>query len=647
MTTQAARPGFFRRFFALPNVVAVMIGFLVFAVGLRVWPSNRGAILAALVAGASSSLVWLAWNRIAGQRPVGKLIDLPHVGTIPATYDGPAPTLTEPASVAAAAYQRAASRLEASIKGRVLLVSSLTRGVGATNAALNLAVAATRAGRRTLLIDGDLGRGNLSRFGRTGTSPGLAEVASGSATLAESARMWEIDEASRMPFVPAGHTVAPETVELPALTSAIGGIAAAADMVLIDAGTSGNGAGAALGPVAHGTLLVVPKAADRSTIETARERATTIGAPAIGYLVNEGAPSPRSIDQHPILRSLKRATAAALLVLGAYTAWNGVQIWDSWTGVGRQGFDVEQAGLILSLPEEGIVADDVDEDVVTAVSSAPVRDTGYLSVLVIGSDLSGNLADVIMLGVLPNDGSEPMLVSLPRDLYLPNRCTQTYTKLNANLAGCRDEVNGPTLLALAVSSFTGLRVDHFALFDFNGFEKIIDELGGIEICVDHPVRDGKADLDLPAGCTQASGAQTLAWVRSRRTQELVNGRWRVMANVSDITRNERQQDILLEMFRKLGRFSSPADLTSTVRSLTDAFTLDDQLGLTDAIGLAWSLRDLDPETIVTLQIPVRSETTAGGAAILVPEVPFDEVLAEGYPLLVPAKNAVSLDPPPG
>ncbi len=647
MNTPAAQRSFFRRFFAPSNAVAVASGLVAFGIGLRIWPTDRGAALSAVVAGVASALIWLTWNRIAGLRPVAKLVDLPHVGTIPAADDGPAPTLTQPASVAAAAYQRAASRLEASTRGRVLLVSSLTRGVGATNAALNLAVAATRAGRRTLLIDGDLGRGSLSRFGRTGTSPGLAEIASGSATLAESARMWEIDEASRLPFVPAGGSLAPDSAELTALAGAIDQVTAAADMVLIDAGTSGNGAGSVLGPVAHGTLLVVPKAADRSTVDAARQRATAIGAPAIGYLVNEDAPSPRSIDQHPLLRSLKRAAATAVLMTTAFAAWNGVQIWDSWAGVEREGFDLQQAGLILSLPEEGIAAEDIDDDIATAVSAVPVRDTGYLSVLVIGSDLSGNLADVIMLAVLPNDGSEPMLVSLPRDLYLPNRCTQTYTKLNANLAGCRDEVNGPTLLALAVSDFTGLRVDHFALFDFDGFEEIIDELDGIEVCVDHAVRDGKADLDLPAGCTQASGAQTLAWVRSRRTQELVDGRWRVMPNVSDITRNERQQVLLLEMFRKLRGFSSAADLTSTVRSLADAFTLDDQLGLTDAIGLAWSLRDLDPETIVTLQIPVRSETTAGGAAILVPEVPFDQVLGEGYPLLAPAKSAVSLDAPPG
>ena len=101
-----------------------------------------------------------------------------------------------------------------------------------------------------------------------------------------------------------------------------------------------------------------------------------------------------------------------------------------------------------------------------------------------------------------------------------------------------------------------------------------------------------------------------------------------MANVSDLVRNERQQDVLLQMFAKLSEFSSPADLTRTVRSLTNAFTLDNKLGITDAISLAWDLRDLDPTTFTSLSIPVEGQTTSGGAAILVPLVPFDQVLAD-------------------
>ncbi len=652
MNEGPARQSILRRIFALPNVVAVAVGLVTFAVAVRILDSNRGALMAAGIAGVASALVWLAWDRAAGLRPVGKLLDLPNIGRIPVSRRTPAPTLTDPSSELAAAYQRAASRLEASTRGRVLLVAGMEAAQGATSASLNLAVAATRAGRRVLLVDGDVDRASLSKFGRTGRSPGLTELAAGDATLAQASRLWAVDQDAKLPFVPAGAPIANGgSLDRAAVSHALDDIVGVADLILIDTAATADNGSNGLGTVADGTLLVLPPAADRGRINDIQQRAAKGGAPAVGYLVNEAAPSPKSINQHPILRSLKRAVATALLVAFAYSAWNAVQVWDSWRDVDREGFNTQQADAILELPEGGIVDEQVTGEIATAVTAVPAAEVDYLSVLLIGSDLSGSLADVIMLAVVPDDGTDPMLVSLPRDLYLPNRCTQSYTKLNANLAGCGDEVNGPTLLALAVTDFTGIDIDHFALFTFEGFEEIIDTVGGVEICVDYAVRDSKSDLDLPAGCTQATGAQALAWVRSRRTQELVDGRWRTMEDVSDLSRNERQQDVLLQMLSKMSEFSSPADFTKTVRSLTNAFTLDDQLGIADAISLAWDLRDIDPSSFVSLHIPVENQRTPGGASILVPLEPFDRLLAEGYPRLAPAGDAVSLpletSPPPG
>lgn len=630
--------------FTFPNVMSVVAGIVTFAIVIQWLNSNRGAVIAALISGAVSAAVWLIWNRVAGLRPVHKLLDLPQVGTIPPSKN-PAPTLTATGSSASDAYQVAASRLEATTQGRVLLVSGIEAGQGATTAALNLAVAATRSGRRTLLIDGDVDRGTLSRFGGTGTIPGLTDLATGSTDLAGAARLWSIDATSRLPFIPSGTAPSGTTVlDRVDVAGSIEDVATTADLVLIDTAATNGTASHALGALADGTLLVLPAAALPGTVTAACERANDLGAPPVGYLVNEAAPAPASINQHPILRSLKRALSTAALVLLAYSLWNGFQIWDSWAGVEREGFDTQEASSVLPLPEDGIIIDEgLSDDAITSVTAPQVIEGEYFSMLVIGSDLSGSLADVIMLSVIPSNGDDPLLVSLPRDLYLPNRCTQTFTKINASLAGCGDDVNGPTLLALAVEDFTGIPIDHFAVFTFEGFEEIIDEVGGIEVCLDYPVRDSKSDLDLPAGCTQATGAQALSWVRSRRTQELVDGRWRTMSDVSDLTRNERQQEVLLEMFAKLREFTSPTDLTGTVRSLANAFTLDDQLGITDAISIAWSLRGIDPTKIVTFSIPVADERTASGAAVLVPTTSFDRLLAEDYPLLAPSDETVSLD----
>ncbi len=626
------------RLFTLPNVVAVVGGLVVFALVERIWGTTEGALIAAACGGAFSALIWLAWNRITGLRPVGKLVDIPHIGQIPSTPESPAPTLTAPDSAASIAYQRAASRLEASTKGRVLLVSGMIAGQGATTASLNLAVAATRAGRRTILIDGDTTQARLSQYGRTGISPGLSELVRGEASLSEASRLWSIDSSSRLPFIPAGVASDPDAeLDRRGLASAVEDLTTTADLVLIDTAASGTALDA-LGALADGTLLVLPRAAGQGAIDAARDRVDRAGAPAIGYVINDAAPSPPSINQHPILRSLKRGVATALLVLVAYSAWNGFQIWSSWRGVERQGFDVAAASELLPLPDDGIGDEGLGAETATAVTATPRPEGDFLAVLVVGTDLSENLADVIILIIIPSSDDEPVMVSLPRDLYLPNRCTQSYARINSTLAGCGDEVTGASLLSLTVEDFTGIHIDHFALFTFEGFERIIDEVGGVEICVDNAVRDSKSHLDLPAGCTQADGAQALSWVRSRRTQEFVDDRWRTMPNVSDLTRNERQQDVILQMFTKLRDFQSPSDLTGTVRSLTSAFELDDRLGITDAINLAWDLRGIDPGNVRSLEIPVTDRQTSAGAQVLVPTDSFDAVIADVWPGLDPTNG---------
>ena len=101
-----------------------------------------------------------------------------------------------------------------------------------------------------------------------------------------------------------------------------------------------------------------------------------------------------------------------------------------------------------------------------------------------------------------------------------------------------------------------------------------------------------------------------------------------MPDVSDLTRNERQQDMILTMLEKAAEFDSPQELAGVVRSVGNAFTLDDQLQLREAISLAWELRGLKRDDIVQLTIPVENYRTAEGALVLVPTRPFDSLLEE-------------------
>lgn len=625
------------RALATQNVASVLVGVVIFLIGIRLWDTTLGVVVSAAVAALSSGLVWALWWHTNGPPAAAKTLGSAHLGTV---SDGRAdtPTLVDPSSEASAAYRELVGAIEGQTSGQVLLVSGVD-GEPST-IALNLAVAATQLGRRVVLIDGGLNGGGVSRYSSSGDDAGLSDIALGETSLAEAAQVWAVGEDSLLPVITAGTHSATEDIPLDGLdlAAALDRIGERADLVLIDAPPITEHATTGL-LAAHsdGSILVVDRAATTTAIAMARDGLEEAGAPVIGFITDEPKPGWAAL---PWVRMSKRSGAAFLIIFLLYSAFTTVQLWNSWNGVARESLDTgaaRAAGTPMPPPpqdliEEGGAANAPIEDVVIT-ELAP--EGTYRSFLLIGSDEAAGIADVILLTVLPTDGSEPFIVSLPRDLYVANRCTNDYTRINATLHGCGD-INGPTALSLAVEDFTGITVDHFALFDFDGFADIVDGVGGVEICVENDRRDWRAKLDIAAGCTMADGATTLAWVRSRRPQEFVDGRWRTVSGASDLLRNQHQQEVVLQLFGKLKTFDSPADLANKVDELTEAFTLDSGLGAREAIALAWSLRALDIASINRLEVPVVYATTQQGQSVLRATMPFDEILAELYPNLLEA-----------
>lgn len=239
-------------------------------------------------------------------------------------------------------------------------------------------------------------------------------------------------------------------------------------------------------------------------------------------------------------------------------------------------------------------------------------------------DFEGDRADVIM--VLFKDESKTGLLSLPRDLLVSDPCLGGEDKLSLMLEGCPG-VNGPTLLTLTVEELIGERVDHFALVDLAGFQAAVDAIGGYEICLERAVRDRRADLELPAGCTLADGEDTLAWLRSRRTQELTENGWRTVPGVNDLVRNERQREFLIDMMRRIGDFSSPQDMLQAGQVVAPYVTVDSDFSMVQAANLARTMRGLESGDIVELSVPVYDDTTEAGA-VLRASKPVEEVVAD-------------------
>lgn len=282
----------------------------------------------------------------------------------------------------------------------------------------------------------------------------------------------------------------------------------------------------------------------------------------------------------------------------------------------------DEAEVVIVTPEpSGTASPEVDTRSESPLSS---DDDAYRSFLVIGSDeragLGGSRADVMIMGLLPTDGSAPIMFSLPRDLWLDDPCRGGQQRINAAYNGCGESANGFELSSIVVEDFTGIAVDHVVAIDFEGFKQVINAVGGVRICVDNPVREG-GTLDLPAGCTMADGDTALAWVRSRKTQEFVDGQWRTMPGVNDLTRNRRQQQLMLQLLGRVGSFDTLGNLYSFAGGVSDSVTLGADLSLFDGARLAWNLRGRADE-VRRLSIPVFDTVTSGGAQVLLPIEPF-------------------------
>ena len=265
--------------------------------------------------------------------------------------------------------------------------------------------------------------------------------------------------------------------------------------------------------------------------------------------------------------------------------------------------------------------------------------------LIIGSDerslsssesrgfVQGSRADVILLGILNKNSKNNHLISIPRDLLIINSCTQKIERINGsyqkNQCG-----NRPENLAAAILNLTGINVENFASFNFEGFEKIIDSFGGIEICVEKTQREGYS-FELQKGCQTVSGSTSLNWIVSRNTEVLVgekivdeNGEdasiWEKMLGVSDLTRIERQQYVVLQMLKELDNFDNINEFTNFIEAIEETFIIDENLSIRQAIDLLWNLRDIDLNKIQKHTLPTYPYELEDGRQVLIMEESFKE-----------------------
>ena len=264
------------------------------------------------------------------------------------------------------------------------------------------------------------------------------------------------------------------------------------------------------------------------------------------------------------------------------------------------------------------VYDSIHHVVVTngELGKRPPKLNGSENILIIGSDsragihgygrgIRGSRSDTSMLLHVPPSHTGATVISFPRDTMVPiYQCEADGQGHHGQQAqpGGLEQLNstfsygGPACLWKTLEQATHIHIDHFVEVDFSGFKSIVNDVGGVPVCLPYAIRDPASKLNLPAGRSVVHGTQALAFVRERH-----------IGLGSDLQRINRQQIFLASLAQKVKESSSltnPGKLYTLVHDIASSLTTDTGLSFTDMYAIANSLKGLSTRALQFVMAPV-------------------------------------------
>ena len=271
---------------------------------------------------------------------------------------------------------------------------------------------------------------------------------------------------------------------------------------------------------------------------------------------------------------------------------------------------------------------------------SPLRgeDRGRINILLLGMGGEGHsgkyLTDTIIVASINLQTYQLALLSIPRDLYIQIPNSSVHTKINAVYAyGLSNQEKSSTEalrpLKKLIQEITGQPIDYYAVLDFEGFKKIINELGGIDVEVPEDILDTRypgpnfsyQTFEIKKGFHHLDGETALKYARVRHTKG------------GDFGRARRQQQIMAAAKRKafsLKTFLDLPRLNRLVNILGEHFKTD--VSFSEIPSFLQLAREINIYQTTNIVLDAWSEN----ALLASTHVPLGGVMA--YVLLPRAKN---------
>lgn len=225
-----------------------------------------------------------------------------------------------------------------------------------------------------------------------------------------------------------------------------------------------------------------------------------------------------------------------------------------------------------------------------------------LKALRVGSTATaaGKRSDTMLLVHISKARDKAVIISLPRDtlVTIPERTTSSGKIISATKAKLNAAFNwgDAPLLIEVVESMTKLRIDHYIEINFAGFARMVNALGGIQVCTKVSINDPNSHLVLSAGVHTLNGIESLKYVRTRDFD-----------GMGDLGRMQRQQQFISSVIRKAtssGVLLNPVKLVNFLNAAMSTVKTDSTLTSGDLLDLAKQMRNLSSSKVRTLTVPL-------------------------------------------